>query len=191
MFSLVPLSSKRLRRRTVVVDRRRYEGIWIFPFFENDGNVEQIVLILPDTTDMLLIDASSDKVEAPLFKPMRIKTGAAVLEKGRLDELGKLWHFDPDWVLNEERFKGHWARAVLRNTNCVDRLPKKAKLYYRRDLSRIQWTTYPKDGEEDHIGKWDAGLLPANPPPLERRSKSAPILRWVLDPIWSRGAARR
>jgi hypothetical protein len=126
----------------------------------------------------------------PYLERIRMPHGVAFpspIRRADLAGFAKLWHYDPWWMLDEGRFAGHWARQQLKQTNCVERTKTKLEaVYYRRDLSRLQWMARPDGSGSLAMTPWDEAQLPRRPALARPRARSKPATTWVLDPIWNR-----
>jgi len=106
------------------------------------------------------------------------------------DECAKLvtglWHFDPWWMLTDERYAGQRTVELLKSTNCAGRFGRNVTMvYYRRDLSRVS-SLRIRGSSLVEVTPWKSELLPAPPalPVPERLARPTPM--WRLDPIWQR-----
>lgn len=117
-------------------------------------------------------------------------------EAGALQPIGEeeakavqaLWHYDPAWVLSEDRYANHWATPLLKETNCAEQLgPGVRMVNFLRDLSRLSWV-YLKRGMAAEFRPWKSRFLPARreaprtPPAPPTASRREPM--WRLEPIW-------
>ena len=102
-----------------------------------------------------------------------------------------LWHYDPWWMLNDDRYMSHWAFDLLKGTNCAGRLQRDVKeVYFRRDLSRLTWVNVNDKGESA-LTQWQPEFLPARRASRPEPSQGvASLTGWRLDPIWTRWTAR-
>jgi hypothetical protein len=189
-WNWLPVSAKRLRGRTVQHGQRRVSGVSFLPFFERTGEVQRLLYVVADSAEIYSIPADATFPRVPYFGRIRLPQGVAFLtpiRKAGLAEFTKLWHYDPWWGLDEGRFAGHWARQSLKQTNCVARTKSKlATVYYRRDLSRLQWMARPDGSGTLAMTAWDESQLPARPALARPRARRTIATTWVLDPIWNR-----
>ncbi len=186
-MGLFSIPAGRLRNRTVSRGGRLYKGVSIFPLFEQDGTVRRLILTMRESGGIYVLPLHA--LRPSLFGRMRLDVRVetfAPIRKTQMREIERLWHFDPDWILNEERYSAHWAKDALQNTNCVNRLPDKSALTYSRDLSRVRWIGYEDAVSGPVILGWDPTRLPIRPPRLNVRLWRKPSPGWVLDPVWAR-----
>ncbi len=190
IFNAFPVSAGRLRGRTVQHGGRRVRGLSFFPFFEHRGRVQRLMYVLDDSAEIYSIPAEAPFPRASLLGRIRIPqdvTFATPICRADLAELARLWHYDPWWVLDGERFAGHWARRQLKQTNCVTHTAKKLiTVYYRMDLAQLRWMSYRDESGGVSTSAWDGQQLPVQPSLIASPSMTKTSATWVLDPIWNR-----
>ena len=185
-------NARRLHQCVLQFEDERLEQATLLPFFDANGNVEQVLLIDLWWRRVHLLPFKPGLVRLSIFR-RNIRVRCEVADAPLLDDraaqtLGDLWHFDPWWLLELPPFDVEPTTPLLKRTNCADLLPvSKPQLCYSRDLARVAWLF---DGKSESSGtRWNSTLLPAQrPEPTEasRRPVATGRVSWVLDPVWMR-----
>ena len=183
----LPVSAKSLHRRQVRIGDDVFENASLLPFFDSRGQVRQVLVLRPDSSQIQLLRWRAGDFVVPLWSSVRV-TGESIwlrpVSDDRLDELADLWHYDPRWLLNASRYRKHWALEYLKATNCADRFTGDVKaLWYRRDLSQLTWVEV-KSFSEFNLQRWRSDLLPQRPDAAAPRRRVTGA--WRLDPAWRR-----
>ncbi len=176
-------SARSLHGTTLRIGSRSYSQTSVFPFFDASGRVQRFMLILPHSPAILDLAARPGAVTRHWWG-LQIAAGLEPRSLGdQAGELGRLWHYDPWWVLAKPRFSDHPAKAALKATNIVDRLGRATfDLLYSPDLSRIthlRWLSWRPPWI--HHSPFTADLLP---PAISRRDAVQPSTGWRLNPSW-------
>lgn len=184
----LPVSARRLQQRTLRSSTQRLRGAAVYPFFDRDGQVPLIMIVIADAPDIHLLPWSPELIRVPLFGNVRLTgdlLGLPHLGEADTATIAALWHYDPRWLLNDKRFAGHWAVDLIKSTNCADCLNADIKrLYFRSDLSKLVGVFIKMKSETQWLG-WRPYYLPgkaiqsAAPAPADRTPP------WRFDPIWS------
>lgn len=196
MISILSVPARRLHRRTIVVQDERLARGSLFPFFDSTGRVVQLMVVHPVSNDIFMLPWDKKVVRVPLLGPIRL-TYLPTINECDIGIVERLWHYDPWWVLADERFRNHWATPVLKDTNCVEDLTVHLiSVWFRSDLGRLNWV-WLKEGQREYtIRPWNALYLdPGRQTPVRsgtrigaRRTHSRPLRpEWQLAPIWEDG----
>lgn len=183
----LPVSSSRLRRRTVVTPGWTLAGAGLFPFFDRSGVISRVMVVAAESTQLWLFDPGRAELRIPLLGPVVLQPLPSTLrrlEGPQLAEVQSLWHFDAWRVLGDARFALSDVAQALKATNCLERFPwSVAALYYRRDLSRVSLMLRRKKQGMELVG-FAKDALPERPdaPPTAPKPRAA--MRWRLDPFW-------
>ena len=107
------------------------------------------------------------------------------LNESTLDELAPLWHYDPWWLLKDERFESEWAVPILKSTNCADAFERQpADLLFSTCLTQLRMVRFPVPAESQEDRRYRPEMLPAREMPafahMEQRATG-----WHLDPWWA------
>lgn len=186
----LPVTARRLRHRAVQANDGVLPDVTFLPLFEASGNVRQVLLVSAAPAQVSLLDWSPGLVRVPVFGPIQLSQAAAALRPAsdlQLSLSGTLWHFDRDWLLDQERFARGDAYQALRAGNCTDRWSEPVRmLWFRRDLSRVVLVGVRRNGGVELKG-WSDRFLPKDRPHPKmppRRPGAGARGGWVLEPIW-------
>ena len=108
---------------------------------------------------------------------------ASMWDEERFEDL---WHFDPWWVLGEERYHGHGAVPALRNTNIPGYDPKISEIVFDRGLERASYVVTAA-GHSVHVRRFTASTLAAlagQRRASQTRSRPSAAVGWRLRPSW-------
>ena len=188
MISLLPVSSRSLRSRSVDMDSCVYRDSAVLPFFTSEGEVPLCMLVLPQTSRLYFFSPREAGPRIPLWGTVRFRSPVWSCSDGSGGpSLRGLWHYDPDWLLRDARFAGMEIVPLLRKTNCCAQLPLDVKaLYYHRDLSRVR---FAYRGENEQVRLCGISTVLPSPPLDWSTPEDAPPRgtgSWRLDPIWMR-----
>lgn len=188
MINPLPVSAGRLRGRTARFLDRSVRGVSLFPFFDRSGKIRQVMIALGDAQDLYLLPWGPHRIRVPFWDAVSVRNKLATLQQigpTPLQALDGLWHYDPWWILDDDRYANHPAKRWLKASNCVDELQKNlSQVWYRRDLARLSWVTIRED-DGTAIKLWHSDMLPERPPPTPLPADpSGQRAVWHLDPIW-------
>ena len=100
-----------------------------------------------------------------------------------------LWHFDPRWVLGEERYQGHGAVPHLRSTNIPGYDQTMSGIAFDASLGRVSYVSIAprRSGESVSVRRFNAHTLAAaakgrRAAPVQPRGAAA--VGWRLRPFW-------
>ncbi|MEM7582255.1 MAG: hypothetical protein AAF560_02655 [Acidobacteriota bacterium] len=181
MMIAFQVSAKRLHRCRVKLRDEVLKRASLFPYFDDSGRVHSIMLVWPESPDIVLLPYRPELVHVPRFGRVTFDAERAGLRGVGAGEAAELtagcWHEDPWWVLKAERFEGNAAVPVLKATNSAGQWRvTMADCVYQRDLSRIVGLQKP----EGEVVPYVSGNLPSRctaPSPTRRKS-------WRLVPFW-------
>ncbi len=179
----VPVGARTLHRRAVRLADAELEAASLFPFFDDRGAADALMLVWPESRTIAALELRPGLVEVPMWGAVVLDVDFAALSdldaRGAARLAAGRWHYDPWWVLREPRFGGHPAVPALKATNCAGRLLKPFRqLYFEHDLSRVHRLTV-----DYHVFlEFTPELLPPRQEPCSAPA-SAPA-GWRLDPIW-------
>jgi len=98
----------------------------MFPFFRKDGSVSRVMITSPRNSKIVLVPQRFGMFKASLFGFVTVAQNVRALPDADANlgrELDGLWHYDPWWILDHDRFEGHPAVPPIKSTNCAERLP--------------------------------------------------------------------
>jgi hypothetical protein len=97
-----------------------------------------------------------------------------------------LWHFDPWWVLRDDRYHGHRAVPALQTTNIPGHDPTISGFVFDSSLGRASYVSRGS-GDSASAGRFKADTLAA----AAKRRRTAPerlrgaaAAGWQLRPFW-------
>jgi hypothetical protein len=97
-----------------------------------------------------------------------------------------LWHFDPWWVLGDQRYQGHGSVPTLRSTNIPGYDSTVSGIVFQPDLGRASYVLR-RSGESMPVRRFTPETLAA----IARRRRAAherpraPVVAgWQLRPFW-------
>ena len=102
------------------------------------------------------------------------------------DRFEDLWHFDPWWVLGDERYQGHGAVPALRSTNIPGYDPTMSDIVFDADLGRASYVA--RSSESFSIRRFTAHTLAALATRRRAalaRPRGAAAVGWRLRPFFS------
>ncbi len=154
-------SQKSLHRCRLQVDQERYGPASVFPFFDDEGQTRVVMITTEDSGQILLVDWHER-----LFRRRGLGRNELQLEgKEWADaseedarQVAHLWHFDPWWVLGEERYIGHPAVPHLKGTNIPGFDESYTTAYFDRSLAGVRYLG-AGEGENYHLAKFAVGSL--------------------------------
>lgn len=183
MIRWYSVTARCLRRRTIFRGDVIMRHVTLFPFFDGEGFVEKVLIVGDASAELLAFDPNEATLCIPPWGPIWFSGAIEVLSDRVLRQLATLWHFDPWWLLTDERFEDHDAVPVLKKTNCVDEFSGEPKdLVFSGSLQKLRKVSYPVVTQETTSRPFLPGMLPDLE--SEDRSDDADRIGWVLDPVW-------
>ena len=195
-------SQRSLHRCRLWVDDEPLGPASVFPFFDDEGQTRTLMVTTEDRGQILLVDWH-DK----LFRRRGLWRNELRLEGREWSDAAEddarrvahLWHFDPWWVLGEERYIGHPAVPHLKGTNIPGFDDSYTTAYYDRRLSSVRFLG-TGEGENHKLAGFAVGSLTkadsarradlGAPEPRVSNSRSrrgSEWRTWRLAPFWDRG----
>ncbi len=118
----------------------------------------------------------------PPWGRLRLDGPVERLGRERVERLAPLWHYDPWWLLKDERFANESAVPTLKATNCVGSFSRRpCDLCYTRDLRSVVTVIYDEGTQEYKTERFKPELLPKR---AVAQSTAEPAQGWQLDPFW-------
>ena len=184
MTAIFPVRARRLHGRSLHTRHESIENATLFPFFTRAGQVKRVMVVAAESAKLRTFAPAELSVSIPFWGPIQVAGRLEELNTRLLDELARMWHFDPWWLLADRRFSDDAAAPLLKKTNCVDLFAKRVSdVFYRRCLDRLLWVSeHRKEGMA--IKPYRAEMLPHR----EETTSSPRAHRqagWVLAPFWS------
>lgn len=188
MIVPIPVFAGGLRGRRLQAEDGEIDAATLFPMFGRDGTVHHVMVVDEQSSDIRFLDPGQVAARVPMWGAIRLECGLGCLawsEEELPAMVGRLWHFDPWWMLAEPRYPNSRAIDLLKATNCVDKMAWPVRgLAYDRKLRKVTWQVGRKQGRFE-IGRFTPDSLPAEHPTLPE-SEGPPDSRsgWRLDPFW-------
>jgi hypothetical protein len=104
------VSQRSLKSCRLAFEDRPLEDASLFPLFDEEGRTRMVMITAEENARIMLADWAPGLFvrDWPWRNRLRLRftdlDDASVWDEERLDDL---WHFDPWWVLGEERYQGH------------------------------------------------------------------------------------
>ena len=98
----------------------RLDRASLFPLFDDEGRTEMVLITTEESGRIMLAPWAPGLFvrDWPRRNRLRIRftdlNDALMWGERRFEDL---WHFDPKWVLGDERYQGHGSVPHLRSTN--------------------------------------------------------------------------
>ncbi len=136
------ISHRRLHRCKVRFREATVRGLTLLPFFAQTGEVEAFVVLRVDSTRVWLLPYRSGMLTAGFWAGLAVDRAWTSLREATCDDLRALahcWHFDPWWLLKDERYQSHPVTALIHTSNCVERFsPRMASCWFSNDGGRLE-----------------------------------------------------
>jgi hypothetical protein len=192
MFSL---TQKSMVKKRVQFQDQLVTNVTVFPMFHCTGKVDALVIVDHDRGKVYGLHWSKGLVCKPWFRPLRIARKFANLEELSVEksyDMTRYWHFDPWWLLAESPFDRQKTTPALKSTNCVNELENDEinQALFARDLSKLDYWSYPNGDTPGFIGPSDRVLRPKErteaPLDVLREVKQGQRGGWRLRPFWEK-----
>lgn len=135
--------ASRLHEREFCWDDREIRKATLFPFFDGEGVVEQVLVVDAESSELRAFRLDATRVRIPFWGPIRLEGNCDRLDEEVIRQLGPLWHYDPWWLLKDERFSSHEAVPILKQTNCVGAfIQQPVDVGFRADLTSLRNVRY-------------------------------------------------
>jgi hypothetical protein len=196
LWSLLRIVSQRsLMSCRLELEDRPLERASLFPLFDDEGRTRMVMITAEENGRIMLADWAPGLFVRDWAWRNRLRLRFADLRDasmwdegaGARERFEDLWHFDPWWVLRDERYQGHGAVPALQNTNIPGYEPTISGLVYNASLGRASYVVR-RSGESVSVRRFTADTLAA----IARRRRTAHELRgavgggvgWQLRPFW-------
>jgi len=182
MISWLTVTAAGLHGRSIQMDSQFVEKATMFPFFDHNGMIEYVAIVDEESNQIRFGRVAELDIRIPLFGVISIEGSMERVWRSAPDQLMRLWHFDPWWMLRASRYRNLPAATELIETNCVDEFERKVQsMFFYRDFSRMIWMTIG-DASNVSIRRFRAGMLSKRIPPTRTIVKEQ--RGWAVAPIW-------
>ena len=168
---------------------RRLERTSLFPLFDDEGQTRVMMITAEEDSRILLANWTPGVFVREWWWRNRLRlrfsdlNEASMWDEARLDDL---WHFDPRWVLGDERFHGHGSVPALQRTNIPGYDTKMTGLTFSPDLGRAAYVV-GASGASKRPSRFTRDTLAA----AGQRRRATPVRSrrdvatgWRLRPFW-------
>jgi len=187
------ISDKTLTKITVKAKGERLANVAVFPFFDREGKVKQVMLVLPDEQIVCLIPMRQGLVQLGTGHVLKFSMDLAEIKSYvnfNPQQIAGVFHYDPQWTISRPRFSRFWAKELIKKSNCANLLEKKVRnLLFSNDLSAIDGFIMQK-GSLNLFHTMTAGIMAlAALPEAAGGQLDLPVATqmsgWQLSPIWN------
>jgi hypothetical protein len=177
--------ASRLHSRELILGQTRIATATLFPFFDCNGLVEQVMIVDADSSDLLSFRVDEMRVRVPLWGPIRMDGSVVRLDEYMIDHFAPLWHFDPWCLLQDKRFADQAIIPVLTATNCAEAFldQRPSDLLFNQRLSQLRKVQFPAPAESYQHRPFGAEMLPSREAASLDVAEKSPT-GWQLIPIW-------
>jgi len=190
LWSLLRLVSQRsLKSCRLALEDRPLERASLFPLFDDEGRTRMLMITAEENSRIMLADWAPGLFvrDWPWRNRLRLRftdlNDASMWDEDRFEDL---WHFDPWWVLGDERYQGHGAVPALRSTNIPGYDQTMSDIVFDADLGRASYVA--TSSESFSIRRFTAYTLAAigkrRRAALDRPCGAAAV-GWRLRPFFS------
>jgi hypothetical protein len=168
---------------------RRLDGASLFPLFDDEGRTRMVLITAEENGRIMLADWAPNLFVRDWPRRNRLRLRFTNLEDASTwdeERFGDLWHFDPRWVLGEERYQGQAAVPHLRSTNIPGYDPTLSGVAFDPSLGRASYVVR-RSGDSASLRRFDAQTLTA----AGQRRRAAQLqpgrgaaAGWQLRPFW-------
>lgn len=186
------ISDKALRKITIKAEGERLANVAVFPFFDREGEVKQVMLVLPVEKVVCIIPMRQGLVRVGAGNVLKFSMDLAEIKSYanfNPQQITQVFHYDPKWTLSRSQFSRYWANELIKQTNCANQLEEKVRnILFSNDLSSIDGFILQKD--LNHYHTMTAGMLALAALPEDVNAQlMAPVDTktngWQLRPIWN------
>jgi hypothetical protein len=171
------------------LEDRRLDRASLFPLFDDAGQTRMVLITAEENGRIMLADWTAGLFGRDWALRNRLRRrftdldDASVWDPERFEDL---WHFDPRWVLGDERYQGHGAVPQLRSTNIPGYDQTVSGVVFDPNLGRASYVVR-RSRESVSIRRFNTQTLAA----AAKRRRAAPVrprgaaaVGWQLRPFW-------
>jgi hypothetical protein len=183
------VSQQSLTSCRLELEDRPLERAALFPLFDDEGRTRVMMITAEEDSRIMLADWTPGVFVREWWWRNRLRlrfsdlNDASTWDEARFEDL---WHFDPWWVLGEERYHGHGSVPALRRTNIPGYDTNMTGLTFSPDLGHA---TYVTRGSGD--SKRPSRFTPHSLAAAGQRRRATPVrsrrnvaIGWRLRPFW-------
>ncbi len=190
LWSLLRVVSQRsLQSCRIDFDDRPLQRASLFPMFDDEGRTRMLLITAEESGRIMLADWAPGLFARDWAGRNRLHRRFADLDDASTwDEarFADLWHFDPAWVLGDQRYQGHGAVPTMRSTNIPGHDPTVSGIAFDRDLGRASYVV-SKRGGSVRVRRLTPETLSAmarSRRAAHERPRAPVVTGWQLRPFW-------
>ena len=191
LWSLLGIVSQRsLRSCRLEFEDRPVERASLFPLFDDDGQTRMVMITAEENARIMLADWAPGLFLRDWALRNRLRLRFADLSDASMwdgERFEDLWHFDPVWVLGDQRYQGHGAVPHLRSTNIPGYDQTMSGIAFDPSLGRASYVMRQRSGESVSVRRFKADTLAAATKRRRaayERPRGAVAVGWQLRPFW-------
>ena len=149
------LSQHSLKSCRLELEDRSLERASLFPLFDDEGRTRMLMITAEEDGRIMLADWAPGLFVRDWAWRNRLRLRFADLRDASMwdeERFEDLWHFDPWWVLRDDRYHGHRAVPALQTTNIPGHDPTISGFGFDSSLGRASYVSR---------GSWRVGERPA------------------------------
>jgi hypothetical protein len=187
LFRLV--SQRSLKSCRLEFEDRPLERASLFPLFDDEGRTRMVMITAEENARIMLADWVPGLFVRDWMQRNHLRLRFTDLDDASMvdeERFADLWHFDPWWVLGDERYQGHGAVPALRNTNIPGYDATVSGVAFDAGLGRATWVV-TGSGHSARVRRFSAHPLAAiarRRRVAQERPRSAALVGWRLRPFW-------
>ena len=190
LWSLLRTVSQRsLMSCRVELEGRPLDRASLFPLFDDEGRTRMVMITAEENGRIMLADWAPGLFVRDWAWRNRLRLRFADLSDASMcdqERFEDLWHFDPVWVLGDERYQGHGAVPALRSTNIPGYDQTVSGMGFDPSLARASYVV-KGSGKSWSVRRFTADTLAAGARRRRvehERPRGAVVGGWRLRPFW-------
>ena len=164
LWSLLRIVSQRsLMSCRLEFEDRRLDRASLFPLFDDEGRTRMVMITAEENGRIMLADWAPGLFVRDWAWRNRLRLRFADLSDASMwdeERFEDLWHFDPWWVLRDDRYQGHGAVPALQSTNIPGHDPTISGFVFDSSLGRASYVARGS-GDSASVGRFKANTLAA------------------------------
>jgi hypothetical protein len=169
---------------------RRLDRASLFPLFDDEGRTRMVLITAEENGRIMLAEWTPGLFVRDWARRNRLRLRFTDLDDASMwdeERFEDLWHFDPRWVLGDERYQGHGAVPHLRSTNIPGYDQAMSGVAFDPSLGRVSYVMRSRAGETVSVRRFNAQTL-ADTARRRRAARLPPrgaaAVGWQLRPFW-------
>lgn len=184
------VSQRSLKSCRLELEDRPLEDASLFPLFDEEGRTRMVMITADENARIMLADWAPGLFvrDWPWRNRLRLRftdlDDASMWDEDRRQDL---WHFDPWWVLGDERYQGHGSVPGLRGTNIPGYDSTVSDIVFSADLERASYVVKKGSGHSTKVRRFTPDTLAAiarRRQAAHERPRASVVGGWQLRPFW-------